>query len=144
MDYGSGAIFGCPAHDQRDLDFARKYGLDVIETFQAQGRSGRRSTDEAFVPPKSEVVRYTKGVAGPELQTGLDAIEAAIELAERQGFGTGVTKYRLRDWGVSRQRFWGCPIPVVHCDSCGIVPEKKENLPIRCRTIRNSTKPAIR
>ena len=140
MDYGSGAIFGCPAHDQRDLDFARKYGLDVIETFEAQD-SPARVNDEAFVPPKTDTVRYIKGVAGPDLQTGLEAIEAAIALAETQGFGTGVTKYRLRDWGVSRQRFWGCPIPVVHCEACGVVPERKENLPIRLPDDPDFSKP---
>ena len=140
MEYGAGAIFGCPAHDQRDLDFARKYGLDVIETFEAV-ENPTPVGSEAFVPPKTDIVRFTKGVAGPELQTGLDAIEAAIALAEEKGIGTGVTKYRLRDWGISRQRFWGCPIPVVHCDTCGVVPEKKENLPIRLPDDPDFSKP---
>ena len=90
MDYGTGAIFACPAHDQRDLDFCRKYDLPVIDTFFALDKP-KPVENEAFVPPK----------------------------------------YRLRDWGLSRQRYWGCPIPVVHCDDCGVVPEKKENLPVR-------------
>jgi len=140
MEYGAGAVFGCPAHDQRDLDFARKYGLDVIETYEDKD-SPVRVGAEAFVPPKTDVVRYTKAIAGPELQTGLDAVEAAIGLAEDKGFGTGVTKYRLRDWGLSRQRFWGCPIPVVHCEACGIVPEKKENLPVRLPDDPDFSKP---
>ncbi|PWE33627.1 leucine--tRNA ligase [Maritimibacter sp. 55A14] len=129
MDYGTGAIFGVPAHDQRDLDFARKYGLDVIDVYFAEG-DDTPVGDTAFVPPKTDLVRYARACAGPEMQTGEAAIEAAIAAAEAAGFGTGVTKYRLRDWGISRQRYWGCPIPVVHCDACGVVPERKENLPV--------------
>jgi len=129
MDYGTGAIFGCPAHDQRDLDFARKYGLDVIDTFVAAD-DGKPVEDEAFVPPKTEPVRWVKAFAWDEVATGETAIDAAIAFCESNGVGMGVTKYRLRDWGLSRQRFWGCPIPVVHCGDCGVVPEKKENLPV--------------
>ncbi|MEM9395132.1 MAG: leucine--tRNA ligase [Pseudomonadota bacterium] len=129
MDYGTGAIFACPAHDQRDLDFARKYGLPVIDTFVASD-GGAPVESEAFVPPKTEKVRYLNHFAGLDLATGDDGIAATIDFAEKAGWGTGVTKYRLRDWGVSRQRYWGCPIPVVHCDTCGVVPEKKENLPV--------------
>ncbi len=130
MDYGTGAIFGCPAHDQRDLDFARAYGLEVIDTFVAAER-GTPVVDEAFVPPKTERVKWTKGFGWPEDATGEEAIDAAIAVCERKGLGEGVVKYRLRDWGLSRQRYWGCPIPVVHCGSCGVVPERKENLPVR-------------
>ncbi len=129
MEYGTGAIFGVPAHDQRDLDFARRYALPVIETFEAV-EDARPVADEAYVPPKDQVVRYTRAVAGPELQSGNDAIEAAIRFCEGRGIGQGVTRYRLRDWGLSRQRYWGCPIPVIHCDACGVVPETKENLPV--------------
>ena len=129
MDYGTGAIFGCPAHDQRDLEFARKYDLGVIDVFEAVD-SGAPVADTAFVPAKEEQVRYVRPVAGGEFQTGSEAVNAAIDHCEKAGVGKGVTKYRLRDWGLSRQRYWGCPIPVVHCDSCGIVAERKENLPI--------------
>ncbi len=129
MDYGTGAIFGCPAHDQRDLDFARKYDLDVIDVFESL-KEPAPVADIAFVPPKTEPVRYVRGFAGPEVQTGAEAVEAAIEFCESRGVGQGVTRYRLRDWGISRQRYWGCPIPVVHCPTCGVVPEKKENLPV--------------
>ncbi|WP_288943802.1 leucine--tRNA ligase [uncultured Roseovarius sp.] len=135
MDYGTGAIFGCPAHDQRDLDFANKYGLPVSSTYapETPGDDFTLPEDggEAYVPPKTEKVRYVKGFAGDEVQTGEQGIDAAIAFCEDNGVGQGVTKYRLRDWGLSRQRYWGCPIPVVHCDTCGVVPEKKENLPVR-------------
>ncbi len=129
MDYGTGAIFGCPAHDARDFEFASKYGLAIKSVFVATGAADAPLT-EAFVPMKSEPVQYIRGFAGDALQTGDAAIAAAISHAESHGYGHGVTQYRLRDWGISRQRYWGCPIPVVHCDTCGVVPEKKENLPI--------------
>ena len=129
MDYGTGAVFGCPAHDQRDFEFATKYGLPVIATFLASADSSAELT-EAYVPLKSEAVTYVKGFAGETVQTGEDAVDAAITFCEANGVGFGVTKFRLRDWGLSRQRYWGTPIPVVHCDACGAVPENKENLPI--------------
>ena len=129
MDYGTGAIFACPAHDQRDLDFCRKYDLPVIDTFLS-AENPLPVTDTAFVPPKTEKVRWLNHFAGLDLATGEEAIEKTIAFAEQAGWGAGKTQYRLRDWGISRQRYWGCPIPVVHCDSCGVVPEKKENLPI--------------
>ncbi len=154
MDYGTGAIFGCPAHDQRDLDFCHKYGLPVIETFVPEdtelaaksvldaefvdgdiavvhGKKLFRLHNEAYVPPKTERVRWVNHFAGLDLATGEEAIDATISVAEKDGWGKGVTNYRLRDWGLSRQRYWGCPIPVVHCDTCGVVPEKKENLPVQ-------------
>ncbi|HKK97836.1 MAG TPA: leucine--tRNA ligase [Marivita sp.] len=133
MDYGTGAIFGCPAHDQRDLDFARKYDLPVVSTYAPatdEGLAMPEDGGDAYVPPKTERVIYVRGFAGETEQTGNDAIDAAIDFCEENGIGQGVTKFRLRDWGLSRQRYWGCPIPVVHCDTCGVVPEKKENLPI--------------
>lgn len=129
MDYGTGAIFGCPAHDARDFEFATKYGLTIKSVFVAEGADDA-PLSEPFVPMKSEPVRYIRGFAGPALQTGEAAVTAAIAHAEAAGFGHGVTNYRLRDWGISRQRYWGCPIPVVHCDACGVVAEKKANLPV--------------
>jgi len=130
MDYGTGAIFACPAHDQRDLDFARKYQLPVIDTFYSlENEEAVKNT--AFVPPKSERVKWVNHFTGVDVATGEEVIDQTIRFAEKQGWGSGVTKYRLRDWGLSRQRYWGCPIPVVHCDSCGLVAEKKENLPIK-------------
>ncbi|MDC0659119.1 leucine--tRNA ligase [Leisingera sp. SS27] len=129
MDYGTGAIFACPAHDQRDLDFCRKYDLPVIDTFFALDND-TPVANEAFVPAKTETVRWVDHFAGLTEATGEEAINATVDYAEKAGWGQGVTKYRLRDWGLSRQRYWGCPIPVVHCEDCGVVPEKKENLPI--------------
>ncbi|ATG45039.1 leucine--tRNA ligase [Phaeobacter piscinae] len=128
MDYGTGAIFACPAHDQRDYEFATKYDLPIIPVFENPEDSSPLT--EAYVPTKAEKVRYIKGFAGNDEQTGEEAVNAAVDKAEAEGWGEGVTKFRLRDWGLSRQRYWGCPIPVVHCPDCGVVPEKKENLPI--------------
>ena len=129
MDYGTGAIFACPAHDQRDLDFCRKYDLPVIDTFLSLENPTPVET-EAFVPPKTDSVKWINHFAGLDVATGEDAVNTTIDFAESQGWGKGVTNFRLRDWGLSRQRYWGCPIPVVHCDDCGVVPEKKENLPV--------------
>ncbi|MGV6811472.1 MAG: leucine--tRNA ligase [Brevirhabdus sp.] len=129
MDYGTGAIFACPAHDQRDLDFCRKYDLPVVDTFFALD-DPKPVVNDAFVPPKTEKVKWVDHFAGLDVATGQEAIDATIDMAERDGWGTAKTQFRLRDWGLSRQRYWGCPIPVVHCDTCGIVPEKKENLPV--------------
>ncbi|MEE4119875.1 MAG: leucine--tRNA ligase, partial [Paracoccaceae bacterium] len=144
MDYGTGAIFACPAHDQRDLDFARKYDLPVIDAFRpVPAGPGAESAEEegfvspedgsaeAYVPQKAERVRWINHFAGLTEATGEEAIDATIAHAEDHGWGRGVTQYRLRDWGLSRQRYWGCPIPVVHCEACGPLPEKRENLPVR-------------
>ena len=134
MDYGTGAIFGSPAHDQRDHEFAVKYGLPIRATFGQRGMTESEAdalvADAPFVPLKSECVTYVRGFAGELEQTGDEAVAAAIAAAEAQGWGTGVTRFRLRDWGISRQRYWGCPIPVVHCETCGTVPESKDKLPV--------------
>ena len=130
MEYGSGAIFGCPAHDQRDLDFVRKYGLPVTPVVLPPERQGMADTfaigDEAYVGDGRMInSRFLDGLTVPE------AIEAAIARLEKDAQGRGEVQYRLRDWGISRQRYWGCPIPVIHCDSCGIVPVPKDDLPVR-------------
>ena len=130
MDYGTGAIFACPAHDQRDLEFAIKYSLPVIDTFFSI-ENKTKVRENAFVPPKTEIVEWVDHFTGITKASGEKAIDLTIKLAEDTGWGKPITQYRLRDWGVSRQRYWGCPIPVVHCEKCGAVPEKKENLPIK-------------
>ncbi|MFQ8430074.1 leucine--tRNA ligase [Amaricoccus sp. W119] len=124
MDYGTGAIFGCPAHDQRDLDFARKYGLPVPVVVSPEG-AGFEVGDEAYTGPGRLV--NSGFLDGMEVE---DAKAAVIARIEAEGHGRGETKFRLRDWGISRQRYWGCPIPMVHCESCGVVPERKANLPV--------------
>ena len=129
MDYGTGAVFGCPAHDQRDLDFARKYELPVQNAFYMPG-DAVEVENSALVPAKTEKVAYIDHFAGIGEVTSQEGIDATIDYFEANGLGKGQVKYRLRDWGLSRQRYWGCPIPIVHCDDCGAVPEKKENLPI--------------
>ncbi|MEM9061925.1 MAG: leucine--tRNA ligase [Pseudomonadota bacterium] len=130
MDYGTGAIFGCPAHDQRDLDFCRKYDLPVIDTFFALDNDTPVAA-EAYVPPKTEKVRWVNHFTGIDTATGQEAIDATVTFAEERGWGKGVENYRLRDWGISRQRYWGCPIPVVHCATCGVVPVPKSDLPVK-------------
>jgi leucyl-tRNA synthetase len=129
MDYGTGAIFACPAHDERDFEFATKYDLPIIPVFEDPNGAGELTA--AYVPTKAEKVRYVKGFAGADEQTGEVGGNTAVDKAVAEGWGEWVNKYRLRDWGLSRQRYWGCPIPVVHCDDCGTVPENKENLPIQ-------------
>jgi leucyl-tRNA synthetase len=130
MDYGTGAIIGCPAHDQRDLDFARKYDLPVIDVFQPLD-SAQPVGNEAFSPPKTQTVRYVQwfGETGAEL-TCQEAMDQTLALFEAKGWGKAQTQYRLRDWGVSRQRYWGCPIPVIHCEVCGTLPVPKKDLPV--------------
>jgi len=140
MDYGTGAVFGCPAHDQRDLDFARKYDLPVRNAFYLPGAEVEVE-NEALVPAKTETVVFIDHFAGIRETTSQEAIDATIDYFEAHDLGTGQVKYRLRDWGLSRQRYWGCPIPVVHCDACGVVPEKKKNLPIRLPDDVNFDKP---
>ena len=112
MDYGTGAIFGSPAHDQRDHDFAVKYDLPIRATFAPSGMTEAEAdafvAAAPFLPPKSEPVCYVRGFAGPPEQSGDAGVAAAIEAAEAAGWGEGVTRFRLRDWGISRQRYWGC------------------------------------
>ena len=99
MDYGTGAIFACPAHDQRDFEFATKYDLPIIPVFEDPNAEGPLT--EAYVPTKAEKVRYVKGFAGSAEQTGEEGVNTAVDKAEAEGWGEGVTKFRLRDWGLS-------------------------------------------
>ena len=130
MDYGTGALFGCPAHDQRDLDFARKYGLPVTRVV-ADGDKTDPAFDEAepYVGPGRIV--NSEWLDGMSVE---EAKAAVIARAQHDGWGRGETQYRLRDWGVSRQRYWGTPIPFIHCPEenggCGVVPVPKKQLPV--------------
>jgi leucyl-tRNA synthetase len=125
MDYGTGAVMGVPAHDQRDLDFARKYVLPVERVVAAEGDESAPIHDEAYTSSGKLVnSRFLDGMA-------VEAAKAeVIKRAEAEGWGTGTTVWRLRDWGVSRQRYWGTPIPVIHCESCGPVGVPKDQLPV--------------
>jgi leucyl-tRNA synthetase len=127
MGYGTGAIFGCPGHDQRDLDFARKYKLPVLPVVVPESADPKTFTvgDEAYVGPGR--------LANSRFLDGLEVDAAKAEVAKRiegEGRGRRTVNYRLRDWLASRQRAWGCPIPMVHCAKCGIVPVKDSALPI--------------
>ena len=132
MDYGTGAIFGCPAHDQRDLDFARAEGLTVVPVVCPPGVDPQTFTvdDEAFTDDGRMI--NSSFLDGLTVEKAKDEVARRLEAvliggrpqARRQ------VNYKLRDWGISRQRYWGCPIPVVHCEHCGVIPVPRENLPV--------------
>ncbi|PJI88910.1 leucine--tRNA ligase [Sphingomonas koreensis] len=126
MDYGTGAVFGVPAHDQRDFEFATKYGLPIRRVVSDGARTEPEFTDaEAYSGPGTLVnSHFLDGMDVP------DAKREVITRAEAGGWGKGTTVWRLRDWGVSRQRYWGTPIPIVHCEVCGVVPVPKKQLPV--------------
>ncbi len=130
MGYGTGAVMGVPAHDQRDFDFATKFGIDIIPVVDPQD-------------PEVDVNSLTNACAASGIMinsgeiTGMkssDAIPYMIDKAEREGLGHRKVNYKLRDWLISRQRYWGCPIPMIYCKECGWVPEKEENLPVKLPT----------
>ncbi|MGA0973395.1 MAG: leucine--tRNA ligase, partial [Candidatus Puniceispirillaceae bacterium] len=127
MDYGTGAIFGCPAHDQRDLDFANAYGLKILPVVLPDGEDAANFSvsDTAYTGPGK---LFNSGAwNGLDIEAGKAAAIAAITAANA---GSSETTYRLRDWGVSRQRYWGCPIPIIHCGDCGPVPVPEKDLPV--------------
>ncbi|MDZ4275471.1 MAG: leucine--tRNA ligase [Erythrobacter sp.] len=126
MDYGTGAIMGVPGHDQRDFDFATKYALPITRVVA----SDPARADDPF---KGEAEAGDGVIVNSGFLNGMsvdDAIQAVITRAEGEGWGTGRTVWRLRDWGVSRQRYWGTPIPFIHCEACGVVPVPKDQLPV--------------
>ncbi|HEY8679815.1 MAG TPA: leucine--tRNA ligase [Candidatus Dormibacteraeota bacterium] len=124
MGYGTGAIMAVPAHDQRDHEFARRFNLPIVEVIAPE--SGPQGIGDAAFTERGAMVNSGRfdGLSGT---AGFDAV--ADEL-EQRGIGTRVTRYRLHDWLISRQRYWGCPIPIVHCDVCGLVPVPEEQLPV--------------
>ena len=136
MGYGTGAIFACPAHDQRDFDFARKYDLPILPVVKPSDKDAAGAKwvetgqgadmDAAYTGPGS--IMNSEELNGKEIDAAKS--EAIAKIAEL-GLGEGTINYRLRDWGVSRQRYWGCPIPVIHCADCGIVPVPEADLPVK-------------
>jgi leucyl-tRNA synthetase len=125
MEYGSGAIFACPAHDQRDLDFARKYGLLVTPVILPQGSDTIEIENESYTGPGTLI--------NSDFLNGMKVKDAKNEVIKRlldRKMGEKAINYRLRDWGVSRQRYWGCPIPIIYCDACGVVPVPEDQLPV--------------
>lgn len=137
MEYGTGAVFGCPAHDQRDFEFATKYGLPILpvvkETDGGSRVAGSEENPTANRQPLTAPYLGDGTLINSDFMNGLD-----IEHAKKRMFaalqtlkiGEKKTNYRLRDWGISRQRYWGCPIPIVHCESCGAVPVPEAELPV--------------
>ena len=128
MDYGTGAIFGCPAHDQRDLDFAKKYNLEIIEVVREHNNKIKnfKNIQEAYT--SDGIIINSDFLNGLDVET---AKTKAIEAIENKKLGKKKISFRLKDWGVSRQRYWGCPIPMVYLEDGSVVPVEKEELPIR-------------
>jgi len=135
MSYGTGAIFGCPGHDQRDFDFCNELGIDIIPVVAPSDLNGDALAK--YVSEYSEREEIFDGdgtLINSDFLDGLDVPSAKDEIAKRfEAMRKGKRKvnYRLRDWGVSRQRYWGCPIPVIHCDECGVVPVPEDDLPVK-------------
>ncbi len=128
MEYGTGAIFGCPGHDERDHEFATKYGLPILPVV-APADTDPKAFSVADAPFVEDGV-----IINSDFLNGLgvdDAKARVISRLEEMGVGKGTTQYRLRDWLVSRQRYWGCPIPAIHCEGCGIVPVPDKDLPVQ-------------
>ncbi len=129
MEYGTGAIFGCPAHDQRDLEFARKYGLRVVPVVLPPG-----ADPATFDDRRRGLCRAGHASSIRASSTGWTSKRRSARRSRNWngcGVGHGEVNWRLRDWGVSRQRYWGCPIPVIHCDACGVVPVPDDQLPVK-------------
>ncbi|MGB3388562.1 MAG: leucine--tRNA ligase, partial [Pseudaminobacter sp.] len=133
MDYGTGAIFGCPSGDQRDLDFANKYGLPVVPVVMPEGGGAAtfQITEEAYVD--DGVMINSRFLDGMKPEQAFE--EVARLLADRtmgnRPMAERKVNFRLRDWGISRQRYWGCPIPMIHCEDCGVVPVPRADLPVK-------------
>ncbi len=132
MDYGKGAIFGCPSGDQRDLDFARKYGLPVVPVVMPKDADPASFTIEDEAYGGDGVMINSRFLDGLSTEEAFESIASKLEKETLNGVPRAERKvnFRLRDWGISRQRYWGCPIPVIHCEDCGVVPVPKADLPV--------------
>ncbi len=128
MDYGFGAVFGCPAHDQRDFDFAKKYNLEITTVVRPTEENDKYTvSDEAYAGTGVIInSKFLNGLKVPE-----ESIISTIDILEEKGIGKKKINFRLKDWGVSRQRYWGCPIPILYDEQGNVTPVSKENLPIK-------------
>ena len=125
INYGTGAIMAVPGHDQRDYDFAKKYGIEIIQVISDKKRKSSIE-EEAFT---GEGILINSGEFD-NLESHTEASKKIIKFLEDNKIGTSKTTFRLRDWLISRQRYWGCPIPLINCDKCGMIPESEDNLPV--------------
>ncbi|HLV18123.1 MAG TPA: leucine--tRNA ligase [Pseudomonas sp.] len=126
--YGEGAVMAVPAHDERDFAFANQYGLPIVQVYAGEGREFSATEWQDWYADKSGLTTINSGkYDGLDFQAAFDAIVADLEAS---GHGARKTQFRLRDWGISRQRYWGCPIPIIHCPSCGDVPVPEDQLPV--------------
>lgn len=125
MGYGTGAIMAVPAHDQRDFEFARKYDIPIVLVYKTDPDQTAESLTEAL--PDQGTMALSPFAGSPNSK---ETVQKVVRWLEEQGMGQGVVNYRLRDWLISRQRYWGAPIPILHCENCGIVPVPEDQLPV--------------
>ena len=130
MDYGTGAVMAVPAHDQRDFEFARKFGLDIVPVVDVEDPAVDLNNLESAAPAEGRLINSGEFNG----MDNLKAIPRIIDFIEDKRIGQKTVNYKLRDWLISRQRYWGCPIPMVYCEDCGWVPENEKNLPVKLPT----------